>query len=112
LSTFAHPVSYTLLIDTQAFFLATSNWIKESNTLNKTTVASSTLICNSQMIKWTLLGAATRQSDNYHIVSLIQVGFNITHGLWNQSGSVRVPIEPLSLLAVKRRVFYAKTSAM
>ncbi|MCL4104093.1 UNVERIFIED_CONTAM: hypothetical protein GTU68_034955, partial [Idotea baltica] len=60
LSAHTLPVFDTIVIDTKALFLTTGYWIKESNALDKTAVTCLAAVSDSQVVKWTLLGTATR----------------------------------------------------
>jgi hypothetical protein len=66
LSALAHPVINALTVYAQTLFLAASNRVKETNTLNETAVTRFTAVSDCQMVERALLRAATSQTDCYH----------------------------------------------
>jgi hypothetical protein len=59
LCTLTNPMRQTVSVNTQTLFLATSNWIEETDTLNETTITGATAVGYGQMIKWALFRATT-----------------------------------------------------
>src|SRR5690554_8018648 len=66
LGALADPVLYALLINAQALFLAPGYRVEEAHTLDETTVTGFPAVSYRQVVKRTLLSAATSQTDCYH----------------------------------------------
>jgi hypothetical protein len=92
LSAFAHPVFNTLQIYTQTLFLATSNWVEETHTLDKATVARVARVSNIDAVKRAFFRATTGQTNNYHKKDLLRSFYQAgTSGAADQSTASEHP---------------------
>jgi hypothetical protein len=73
LSAFGDPVVNTLTVDANALFVTTRNRVKETDTLNETTVTTVTAIGYYDLIKWALFGAATSHTNGYHASEILVI---------------------------------------
>src|SRR5690606_23856838 len=61
------PVGGTLLIDGQLDFRTLGDRIEETDTLNEATIARIAAVGHGQVVERALLGAATGETNSYHV---------------------------------------------
>src|SRR5690606_2814123 len=74
LGTLGQPVVGTFLVDGQLHFTASGDRVEEADALDETAVARIAAVGHDQVVEGALLGAATGETDGYHVNFVPVVG--------------------------------------